>query len=86
MNAEKYHQILEDNLTQSARELQLGRRCILQQDNDPQAYSKSYTEMVQRQQGECSGVSKPRSQSNQEFMAGLQKSCSHLIPEQPDRA
>ena len=35
MNAEQYHQILEDNLTQSARELRLRRRFIFQQDNNP---------------------------------------------------
>uniref|UniRef100_A0AAQ5X6E9 Origin recognition complex subunit 3 n=1 Tax=Amphiprion ocellaris TaxID=80972 RepID=A0AAQ5X6E9_AMPOC len=39
-NAEKYHQILEDNLIQSARELRLGRRFIFQQDNDPKHTAK----------------------------------------------
>ena len=41
MNAEKYRQILEDNLTQSARELQLGRRFIFRQDNDPKHTAKT---------------------------------------------
>uniref|UniRef100_A0A8P4FYI4 Transposase Tc1-like domain-containing protein n=1 Tax=Dicentrarchus labrax TaxID=13489 RepID=A0A8P4FYI4_DICLA len=77
-NAEKYRQILEDNLTQSARELQLGRRFIFLQDNNPKHIAK----------GECFGVakSKPRSQSNREFVSGLEKSCSRPIPEEPDRA
>ena len=35
MNAAKYREILEDNLILSVRELRLGRRFVLQQDNDP---------------------------------------------------
>ena len=46
MNTAKYREILEDNLIQSAIELRLGRRFILQQDNDNEVYSESYTEMV----------------------------------------
>ena len=41
MNAEKYRQILEDNLSQSARELRLGRRFIFQQDNNPKHTAKA---------------------------------------------
>ena len=41
MNAAKYEEILEDNLILSARELQLGRRFIFQQDNDPKHTAKA---------------------------------------------
>lgn len=74
---EKYHQILEDNLIQSARRLQLGR-FIFQQGNNP----KHTTELVQKQQANCLGIaeSKSRCQSSQKFVAGLEKTRSFLIP------
>ena len=62
MNAANYRKILQDNLIQSARKLWNRRRFIFQQDNE------SCSEIVKRQQGDCSGVaeSKLRSQSNRE--------------------
>ena len=41
MNAAKYREILEDNLILSVRELRLGRRFVLQQDNDPKHTAKA---------------------------------------------
>ena len=41
MNAANYREILEDNLSQSERELQRGRWFIWQQDNDPKRTVKA---------------------------------------------
>lgn len=41
MNAAEYRKILEENLMQSARELQIGRRFVSQQDNDHKHTSKA---------------------------------------------
>ncbi len=41
MDSVKYQQILHENLTASARKLQMGRGWIFQQDNDPKHTSKS---------------------------------------------
>ena len=41
MNAVRYNEILKDKLIQSARELQLGRRFIFQQDDDPKHTAKA---------------------------------------------
>jgi hypothetical protein len=35
MNGEKYREILDKNLLQSAQDLRLGQRFTFQQDNDP---------------------------------------------------
>ncbi len=37
MNADKYRDILDENLLQSAQDLRLGRRFTFQQDNDPKS-------------------------------------------------
>ena len=70
----------------SGRALQF-KRSIFQQENDPKPTAKKHTEIVSRQQGECCVVvkSKQKPQSYGEFVAGLEKGCSHLIPMQPDR-
>ncbi|KAL0156514.1 hypothetical protein M9458_047760 [Cirrhinus mrigala] len=40
MNADKYRDILDENLLQSAQDLRLGRRFTFQQDNDPKHTAK----------------------------------------------
>lgn len=47
-----------------------------------QANSRNCTEMVQKQEGDCSGAAKSmsKSQSNPESEAELEKSCSRTIP------
>ncbi|KAK3535011.1 hypothetical protein QTP70_001968 [Hemibagrus guttatus] len=40
MNAARYRDILDENLLQSALDLRLGQRFILQQDNDPKHTAK----------------------------------------------
>ena len=63
MDAEKYGQILKDNLIHSARGLRLGRRLILQRDND-----LKHTEKATQKPFKDNKVnileSKPRSQSD----------------------
>ena len=41
MNGEKYREILDENLFQSAQDLRLGRRFTFQQDNDPKHTAKT---------------------------------------------
>ena len=48
MKSEHYIRILNENLKLSAQNLGLGRRFILQQNNDPKHRSKSATAMLQR--------------------------------------
>lgn len=50
MNAETLQQTLEDKLNYNLWE------DLNSSKTQPEAYSKCYTEMVHRQQGECSGV------------------------------
>jgi hypothetical protein len=40
MNREKYREILDENLFQSAQDLRLGRRFTFQQDNNPKHTAK----------------------------------------------
>ena len=84
MNAGQYHQILEGNLTQSARELRPGKIVFYSKTTTPSIWQKLHRNVSKTTR--CSGVakSKPRSQSNREFVAGLEKSCSLPIPEQHD--
>ena len=88
MNPEKYRQILEDNLSQSARELRLGRRFIFQQDNDPKHTAKTTQKWFKENKVNVLEwpSQRPDLNSNREFVAGLEKSCSRPIPRQPDRA
>ena len=44
MDGSKYMEILEGNLFQSSRDLRLGRRFTLQQDNDPKHTAKETLE------------------------------------------
>ena len=44
MNGEKYREILEENLQQSAQDLRLGRRFTFQQDNNPKHTAKTAQE------------------------------------------
>ncbi|MGH0119912.1 UNVERIFIED_CONTAM: hypothetical protein FKN15_059840 [Acipenser sinensis] len=46
MDEAKYRQILEENLLQSAKDLRLGRRFTLQQDNDPKHTAKATLEWL----------------------------------------
>uniref|UniRef100_A0A674ES87 Tc1-like transposase DDE domain-containing protein n=1 Tax=Salmo trutta TaxID=8032 RepID=A0A674ES87_SALTR len=44
MNGEKYREILDENLLQSAKDLRLGQRFTFQQDNDPKHTAKTTQE------------------------------------------
>ena len=44
MNREKYREILDENLIQSAQDLRLGQRFTFQQDNDPKHRAKTTQE------------------------------------------
>uniref|UniRef100_A0A3Q2CFB6 Tc1-like transposase DDE domain-containing protein n=1 Tax=Cyprinodon variegatus TaxID=28743 RepID=A0A3Q2CFB6_CYPVA len=48
VNSQGYQQILDQNLLPSVRELKLGRKWIMQQDNDPKHSSKSTKEWLKR--------------------------------------
>ena len=48
MNSHAYQQILDQNLLPSVRELKLGRKWVLQQDNDPKHTSKTTKEWLKR--------------------------------------
>jgi len=48
MNSHAYQQILDQNLLPSVRELKLGRKWVLQQDNDPKHTSNSTKEWRKR--------------------------------------
>uniref|UniRef100_A0A674A8J2 Zinc finger protein 250-like n=1 Tax=Salmo trutta TaxID=8032 RepID=A0A674A8J2_SALTR len=46
MNGEKYREILDENLLQSAQDLRLGQRFTFQQDNDPKHTAKTTQEWL----------------------------------------
>jgi hypothetical protein len=46
MNREKYSEILDENLLQSAQDLRLGRRFTFQQDNGPKHTAKTTKEWL----------------------------------------
>ncbi|XP_071000052.1 uncharacterized protein [Oncorhynchus clarkii lewisi] len=46
INGEKYREILDENLLQSAQDLRLGQRFIFQQDNDPKHTAKTTQEWL----------------------------------------
>uniref|UniRef100_A0A3B4TRY4 Transposase Tc1-like domain-containing protein n=1 Tax=Seriola dumerili TaxID=41447 RepID=A0A3B4TRY4_SERDU len=48
MNSQAYQQILDQNLLPSVKQLKLGRKWIMQQDNDPKHSSKTTKEWLQR--------------------------------------
>ncbi|KAK3561446.1 hypothetical protein QTP86_002827 [Hemibagrus guttatus] len=48
LNSQDYQQILEENLLPSVRELKLGQKWVMQQDNDPKHFSKSTKEWLKR--------------------------------------
>lgn len=64
--------MLEDNLNESARELQHWRPFISQQGNDPKHKAKG-TEMVYKYKDECFAESESKDipERNREFVAGL---------------
>lgn len=74
MKKENYIQILDENLKESAENLQLGNNWKFQQDNDPKHTAKVVKKMVPGQQYKRHGVAKSesRSKSHREFMAGLE--------------
>ena len=47
MNGEKYREILDENLLQSAQDLKMGQRFTFQQDNDPKHTAKTTHEWLQ---------------------------------------
>ena len=47
INREKYREILDENLLQSAQDLRLGCRSTFQQDNDPKHTAKTTQEWLQ---------------------------------------
>jgi hypothetical protein len=46
MSGAKYREILDENLLQSARDLQLGQRFTFQQDNNPKHTAKTMREWL----------------------------------------
>lgn len=56
INSHAYRQILDQNLLPSVRELKLGRKWVLQQDNDPKHTSKTIKEWLKRKRTLYSGL------------------------------
>ena len=61
MNSLAYQDILEENLAPSVKDLKLGRRWIMQQDNDPKHTSKSTQAWFQQVKSMAKSRSRPQS-------------------------
>ena len=53
MNREKYREILDENLLQSAKDLRLGAKVHLQKEQRPEAHSQDNARVASGQVSEC---------------------------------
>ena len=87
MNREKYREILEENMLQSAQDLRLWRMFTFQQDNDPKHTAKTTQEWL-RDKSQCPWVAQPEPGLEPLNLTSTERpgnSCAATIPIQPDR-